>query len=123
MTFLADMGISPQTVAFLNDLGYDSVHLHKQNLDRLSDPDILAKARREQRIVLAHDLDFGELMAASKAKLPSIVIFRLHNMQPERVNQHLFQVIDQHSEALENGAIISVTEGQIRIRILPISEE
>jgi hypothetical protein len=27
MRFLADMGISPQTVAFLSDLGHDAVHL------------------------------------------------------------------------------------------------
>ncbi len=123
MKFLVDMGISPQTATFANDLGYDAVHLHEQNLDRLSDPEILAKARREKRIVLAHDLDFGELMAASKARLPSVIIFRLHNMQPERVNQYLLRIIDQHNEELEKGAIVSVSEGQIRIRMLPISEE
>ena len=37
MRFLADMGISPKTVA----LGYDAVHLHDQGLDRMQDPVIL----------------------------------------------------------------------------------
>ena len=123
MRFLADMGISPQTVVFLKGLGHDASHLHEQNLDRMPDSEILGKARRETRVVLAHDLDFGELMAASKARLPSVVIFRLHNMQPERVNHYLQRVIDEYSEELDKGAIISVTEGQIRIRILPVSEE
>ena len=29
MRFLADMGISPRSVAFLRDLGVEAVHLHK----------------------------------------------------------------------------------------------
>lgn len=123
MRFLADMGISPQSVSMLRDLGHDAVHLQDQGLGKMEDPDILDKARREGRVVLAHDLDFGELMAASKASLPSVIIFRLHNMQPQKVNRYLEQVIAQHSDRLEKGAIISVTEGQIRIRDLPVLEE
>jgi predicted nuclease of predicted toxin-antitoxin system len=62
--FLADMGISPQTVTFLQTLGHDAVHLSDQDLERLPDRDILEKARQEGRIFLAHDLGFGELVAA-----------------------------------------------------------
>jgi predicted nuclease of predicted toxin-antitoxin system len=43
--FLANMGISPVTVAFLRDLGHEAVHLHEEGLDRLLDPDILRKAQ------------------------------------------------------------------------------
>jgi len=60
MRFLADMGISPQSVAFLQGLGYDAVHLHARGLDRLEDSSVLDKAREEGRILLTHDLDFGE---------------------------------------------------------------
>ena len=79
MRFLADMGISPRTVGFLRDMGYDAAHLHDEGLDRLSDPDILAKARRERRVLLTHDLDFGELVAVSEARLPSVVTFFLQS--------------------------------------------
>lgn len=120
MRFLADMGISPRTVAFLEGLGHDAVHLHAQDLGRMEDSAILGKAREEGRILLTHDLDFGELIAASGAKLPSIVIFRLRNMRPERVNGYLESIVKQHEELLEQGAIISVTEGQVRVRVLPI---
>lgn len=81
---------------------------------------ILEKARKEQCILLTHDLDFGDLLAASGANLPSVVIFRLRNMRPEHVNDHLLNVISQCSTALENGAIVTVTEGQVRIRNLPL---
>jgi predicted nuclease of predicted toxin-antitoxin system len=120
MRFLGDMGISPQSVAFLRSLGHDAEHLHAQGLDRLEDSAILDKAREEGRVLLTHDLDFGELIAASGAKLPSIIVFRLRNMRPVHVNQYLEGIVNQHGELLEQGAIISVTEGHIRVRILPI---
>ncbi len=122
MKFLADMGISPKTVAFLQYLGYDAVHLHDQGLDRLPDITILAKARDERRILLTHDLDFGELVAISGAKLASVITFRLRNMHPERVNRYLQTIITQHQNILEQGVIISVTEGLIRVKSLPIED-
>jgi predicted nuclease of predicted toxin-antitoxin system len=118
MRFLADMGISPKVVDFLQHLGYKSAHLHKEGLHRLNDSQILEKARKEGYIVLTHDLDFGELLAASGADLPSVLIFRLRNMRPENVSRYLFKIISEYSKNLESGAIITVTEGRIRMRDL-----
>jgi predicted nuclease of predicted toxin-antitoxin system len=101
MRFLADMGISPMTVSYLLDSGHDAVHLHARRLDRLQDSSILAMARAEERVVLTHDLGFGELVAASRAHLPSVVIFRLRNMRPENVNHHLEEVIRLHSPTID----------------------
>ena len=47
MKFLADMGISPRSAAFLRSLGHDAIHLHEEGLDRLSDAGILSKALDE----------------------------------------------------------------------------
>ena len=80
-------------------------------------------ARAENRILLTHDLDFAELIAAGGETLPSVIVFRLRRMQPERVNHHLQGVISQHQESLERGAIVSVVEGQARVRLLPIGGE
>ncbi len=66
MKFLA-VGISPRMVAFLRAQGYEDVHLRKQGLERLADVAVLVKAREEGFILLTHDLDFGELIAASGA--------------------------------------------------------
>jgi predicted nuclease of predicted toxin-antitoxin system len=120
MTFLADMGISPKIVDCLQRLGHQAVHLQQQGLHRLNDSEILEKARREESIVLTHDLDFTDLLAASGADLPSVVIFRLRNMRPEHVERYLLRIISEHAEVLEQGAIITVTEGRIRMRDLPL---
>ena len=71
-------------------------------------------------MLLTHDLDFGELMAASGASLPSVVVFRLRDMRPDRVNAHLREVVTEYHQMLEEGVIVSVSEMQIRLRSLPI---
>jgi predicted nuclease of predicted toxin-antitoxin system len=120
MKFLLDMGVSPSAVDFFQRLGHQATHLQQQGLHRLSDSEILEKAREEGCILLTHDLDFGDLLAASGASLPSVVIFRLRNMRPEQVNRHLLKILSQYPEALERGAIVTVTEGRARIRRLPL---
>ena len=123
MRFLADMGISPKTVDFLNALQHDATHVHDQELDSAPDSVILKKAREERRILLTHDLDFGELLAASGTVSPSVIIFRLRNMHPNRVNTSLDSIINKHAALLEQGVIVSVDEGQIRVRLLPVGSE
>ena len=65
MKFIADMGISPRVVDDLRPKGHDAVHLAEQGLNRMADGDILQKALQENRVLLTHDRDFGELLAAS----------------------------------------------------------
>jgi len=79
MKFLGDVGVSTSTLKALREAGYDSVHLREQNLHRLPDNAILEKALNEGRIVITFDLDFGDLLATSGERLPSVIIFRLHN--------------------------------------------
>lgn len=120
MKFLADMGISPLTVNFLNQRGYDAKHLSKEGLYKMEDDAILEKARREGRILLTADLDFGYLMAISRSQMPSIILFRLQNMRPVSVNARLAEVIRRFESDLVSGAFITVTQSRIRVRQLPI---
>ena len=121
MRFLADMGISPRTVEKLRELGHEAVHLHELGLDCLSDAAILNRARQEGQIVLPHGLDFGELLAVSRARLPSVITFRLRDMRSDNINLHLAALLTQHRPSLEQGAIITMTEQRIRVRALPIT--
>ncbi len=120
MKFLADMGISPHIVEELRQQSHDAIHLAEQKLNRMVDGDILRKARQENRILLTNDLDFGELLAASGGVLPSVIIFRLKDMRPKNVSRHLLPILNKQTDALNAGAIMSVTEQKVRIRLLPI---
>jgi predicted nuclease of predicted toxin-antitoxin system len=120
MKFLLDMGISPTVGAFLKEQGYESVHLIDEGLDELEDSQILQKARLTHSVLLTHDLDFGDLLAASGETLPSVIIFRLRNMRPEQLIQKLKDALPQCQGALKKGAVISLDETSLRVRLLPI---
>jgi len=120
MRFLIDMCLSPRAAEYLRSLGHEATHLCEQGLERLADPDVFSKARNEQAVVLTHDLDFADLVAASGERLPSVVIFRLRSMHPENVNRYLGILLEQHGDRLAHGAVATVTESRIRIRTLPL---
>lgn len=120
MKFLGDMGISPRTIELLRKRGYDAIHLIEQNLERMTDPNILEKAQQERRILLTVDLDFAQLLAISGQSLPSVILFRLGNVSREVVNARLLAVLADYTTDLQNGAIISVNDVSIRLRRLPI---
>lgn len=119
MQFLADMGVSPRTV-HLRNAGHDVLDLRDHGLERLPDAEILNRARLEARIVLTHDLDFGDLLAASGDALPSVVLFRLPDMRPGTVNRYIDAVLRSHVDDLEQGCVLSVGERRVRVRPLPI---
>lgn len=120
MRFLADMGVSISTVATLLEAGHDSIHLRHEGLQKMKDPDIMAKARSENRVVLTFDLDFGDLLAASGDKLPSVIIFRLRNQTPNAVQPKLLEILTDCEADLNAGAVIVVEEFRYRVRRLPI---
>jgi predicted nuclease of predicted toxin-antitoxin system len=60
------MGVSATTAGALCAAGHDAVHLRDEGLITLPDTEILEKGRRERRIVLTFDLDFGDLLAARR---------------------------------------------------------
>jgi predicted nuclease of predicted toxin-antitoxin system len=120
MKFLGDMGIAGSTVRWLQARGYDAKHLRDEELQRLPDDEIFAKAETEKRIVLTFDLGFGDIAAAAGKALPSVIIFRLQDQRPANVNRRLEVVLREAATELKDGAIISVDEYRYRIRKLPI---
>ena len=120
MKFLTDLGIARRTAASLRQLGHDVVEIRDLNLPGLPDSDILARAKGEGRIVLACDLDFGDLLAASGGDLPSVVLFRHQHQTPEGTLPRLLQVLNECGQELASGAIVSVEDAGYRLRRLPI---
>ena len=108
------------TAVLLREMGHEAVHLRNEDLHRLRDPEIFAKARSEGAVLITHDLGFADLVAASRARLPSVILVRLRSMRPENVNRYLGLVLDRHGESLREGAVVSVAERRIRLRPLPL---
>jgi len=49
-------------------------------MEAASDEEILARALREDRIVLSADTDFGAILAAQESEHPSFILFRNPNL-------------------------------------------
>jgi predicted nuclease of predicted toxin-antitoxin system len=120
MRFLADMGVSLRVVEWLRSSGHDAIHLRDEGLQKLPDGEIFQKALREARIVLTFDLDFGEIVAASRGRSVSVILFRLRNTRADYVIQRLKIALEQTKEVLAQGAVILVEDERHRIRRLPI---
>ena len=120
MKFLLDMGLARSKAEFLHTQGHEAVHLREQGLQRLEDTQIVQKALAEDRVILTHDLDLGQIVALSRGHFPSIITFRLDDMQPVQVHHYLTEVLTHFAEKLETGALVSINEQAIRARLLPI---
>ena len=121
MKFLLDMGLARSTADFLRVRGYNAVHLREAGLQRLSDVRVVELAQAEDRAILTHDLDFSRIVAVSRARLPSVITFRLADMRPARVNFYLDEALGRFAAQVESGALVSVSERGIRVRLLPVS--
>ena len=104
---LADMNISPQTVTFLQQQGWDTVRVSEVLPATASDLEILEFARREERVVVTQDLDFSTLLALGGYNQPSLITLRLLASDPDTVNQKLIEILPGIERELEEGCAVT----------------
>ena len=69
MRFILDANLSPKTAEYLQDnFSFNVSSLIGEKLGNLNDDEVLEKAKKEKRIIITLDLDFGKLY---------------HDLQPE----------------------------------------
>ena len=73
MRFLADAGVSPDTIAFLTRLGHDAIHVRALEMHRAQDRELVDYARSEGRVIVTFDLDFGDILALGVLDRPSVI--------------------------------------------------
>jgi predicted nuclease of predicted toxin-antitoxin system len=120
LRFLADVHISPLTVAALKLQGYDILRSTDLLPATAADVDILELARVEGRIIITQDLDFSMLIAVGKYNQPSLVTLRLSSAKPDVITQRLLDVLPQLEEELTQGSALTIDDNSVRIRKLPI---
>jgi len=101
--------------------GHQWLHAGDIGLARASDATILARAKRQGECVITHDLDYGQLLAFSGDRAPSVVLFRLRRADTRIMFERLTAVWKEIEEDVASGAIITVEEAIRRVRRLPIS--
>lgn len=76
-------------------------------------------ARLNNYIVFTHDLDFGTLLATTRARGPSVFQVRTQDIMPKSLGNRLVQIFQTYKAELEKGTLITVDESKSRVRILP----
>jgi predicted nuclease of predicted toxin-antitoxin system len=67
------MNLSPAWVPVLRAAGYDARHWSAVGDPRAPDPQIMEWARAHGHVVFTHDLDYGTLLATTRAEGPSVI--------------------------------------------------
>jgi len=121
LRFIADVHISPLTVAALRSNGYYILRTTELLPATAPDSNILEIARIEARIIITQDLDFSMLIALAKYNQPSLITLRLSSAKPDVVTQKLLIVLPNLQGELRSGSAITINDNSIRIRKLPIA--
>lgn len=120
MKFLVDMALSPKTVKVLRDSSYEAIRVNELGMAKGKDKEILAYAKKKEMVVITADLDFGDILAITRYKKPSVIIFRLKDPSPDHVSSLLLATLPRITDSLDKGAIVVIDDYRIRIRELPV---
>jgi predicted nuclease of predicted toxin-antitoxin system len=115
MKLLFDQSADFRLIPHLRELGHDVEAISHDYPPGLTDEDVLAIARQEQRILVVADRDFGELIFHQQLVHAGVIFFRLPGAQLPTKIDHVNTVLQEHAEALERGEFLVVTPGQIRV--------
>ena len=117
---VVDVSLSPAWVDVFTKHGWPTVHWSAIGDARAKDRTVMEWARQNQHVVFTHDLDFGTLLALTRAIGPSVIQARAHDVLPEHLENAVVNSIRTYQSQLEQGAIVTVDELRAKVRVLPI---
>jgi predicted nuclease of predicted toxin-antitoxin system len=120
MNLLIDMNLSPQWCAVLGRHGHTCKHWSEAGDPRAPDATLLDWAREHGFVVVTHDLDFGAILAATRAEAPSVIQCRTQDLLPAAMEDLLVSAILRYESELLSGALIVLDKQKARARILPL---
>jgi predicted nuclease of predicted toxin-antitoxin system len=117
MRFLVNENVTATVIRELREQGHDVLSV-KEALRSADDEAVLARAQADQRIVITHDKDFGEL--AFRSQLPAscgVILLRLAGTSPGSDNQRALAALESRTDWAGHFSV--VTDNRIRMRPLP----
>lgn len=121
MRFLLDKNVSFRVRVALADHGHDAVHVDDLSMGDATDPEIMERARQDDRIIISADTDFGAYLAADRATEPSVMLIREVSRLPSgELARLLLANLEDLSEHLAAGAVVAIRRHDVRVRRLPL---
>jgi predicted nuclease of predicted toxin-antitoxin system len=120
---LLDQGLPRSTGKHLPRAEWDVVHAGEIGMSTATDSEILEAGRRDNRVCVTLDTDFHALLATTYATFPSTVRIRREGLDARTLAELLQIIWPRIVQALDEGAMVTVTERSVRVRRLPISRK
>ena len=121
MRLLLNMNVPRSLCRTLTEKGFECRHAGDIGLSESDDVDIIKEAKKNEEVIVTHDLDYGHLLAFSGDPNPSVIIFPLRNSHPENLFSRLMGTRSEIEQPLKEGAIVVLEDATLRIRELPIT--
>jgi predicted nuclease of predicted toxin-antitoxin system len=115
MKFLLDQDVYSLTGKFLSELGHDVVRAAQLGLSQASDEDLLEEARKQNRILVTRDRDYGNLVFV-KGIAVGVLYLRMLPSTKNEVHKELGRVLTMHSEQDLRLMFVVVEAGGHRLR-------
>jgi predicted nuclease of predicted toxin-antitoxin system len=120
MRLVVDVNLPPRLAGRLRLSGHEVEHWSEIGKLNATDSEILTWAAENGAVILTCDLDFGAILAASRADSPSVIQIRARDILSDAIEQQVLGVLSILDAELREGAIVSVDFDAARVRILPL---
>lgn len=118
MRLIVNENVARTVIDELRLPGHDVLSV-KESMRAATDEAILATAQAEQRIVVTHDKDFGELAFRSHLLATcGVVLFRLSDSNKDTDMRRILDAIDSRTDWAGHFSV--VTGDRVRMRPLPV---
>jgi predicted nuclease of predicted toxin-antitoxin system len=94
--FLVDVSVSPACVDVFNGHGWFAVHRSTVGDPNAADRTVMAWARNNRYVVFTHDLDFGTVLALTRAVGPSVIRVRAHDVLLAYLERFVVSTLHAH---------------------------
>ena len=111
---LVDVSAGKAVEEWFRQNGHDVQSVHERD-PRMTDADILSWAVSEQRIVVAFDKDFGELVYHSGQAHSGVLLLRLESATVSEKLRVLAEIVQNHGDQLP-GSFAVYQLGRLRVR-------
>jgi predicted nuclease of predicted toxin-antitoxin system len=116
MKFLLDESADFPLAGHLAGLGQDVTSIIRDYQRGIPDEEVLAIARREHRILITNDKDFGELIYRRRILHAGVILFRLDDEALATKIARLDAVLRDHADDLASRRFVVVDDQRIRVR-------
>lgn len=114
MRFIVDESTGAAVVRHLRAAGHDVLAV-ADRMPQAHDPDILAAAAREGRVLVTNDKDFGELIFRGGQPHRGVLLLRLQDESSANRVRVVQTVLEWYADRLHDSFVVA-TDGYVRIR-------